>query len=80
MLNHGQYIQGPEVFELEAELAAYTGRKHCVSCASGTDALLMSLLAQGIGVMELNYRLMKAVSQFALDLMRNIIYRITKLK
>ena len=49
MLNHGQYIQGPEVFELEAELAAYTGRKHCISCASGTDALLMSLLAQGIG-------------------------------
>ena len=48
MLNHGQYIQGPEVFELEAELAAYTGRKHCISCASGTDALLMSLLAQGI--------------------------------
>jgi len=49
VLNHGQYIQGPEVFELEAELAAYTGRKHCISCASGTDALLMSLLAQGIG-------------------------------
>ena len=49
ILNHGQYIQGPEVFELEAELAAYTGRKHCISCASGTDALLMSLLAQGIG-------------------------------
>ena len=48
MLNHGQYIQGPEVFELEAELAAYTGRKHCISCASGTDALLMSLMAQGI--------------------------------
>jgi len=48
VLNHGQYIQGPEVFELEAELAAYTGRKHCISCASGTDALLMSLLAQGI--------------------------------
>jgi len=45
VLNHGQYIQGPEVFELEAELEAYTGRKHCVSCASGTDALLMSLLA-----------------------------------
>jgi dTDP-4-amino-4,6-dideoxygalactose transaminase len=49
VLNHGQYIQGPEVFELEAELAAYTSRKHCISCASGTDALLMSLLAQGIG-------------------------------
>ena len=48
MLNHGQYIQGPEVFELEAELAAYTGRRHCVSCASGTDALLMSLMAKGI--------------------------------
>ena len=44
VLNNGQYVQGPEVFELEAELAAYTDRKHCVSCASGTDALLMSLL------------------------------------
>ena len=49
VLNHGQYIQGPEVFELETELAAYTGRKHCVSCASGTDALLMSLMEKGIG-------------------------------
>ena len=49
VLNHGQYIQGPEVFELETELAAYTGSKHCVGCASGTDALFMSLLAQGIG-------------------------------
>ena len=48
VLNHGQYIHGPEVFELEAELAAYTGRRHCVSCASGTDALLMSLMAKGI--------------------------------
>jgi len=49
VLNHGQYIQGPEVFELEAELGAYTGRRYCVSCASGTDALLMSLMAKGIG-------------------------------
>ena len=49
VLNHGQYIHGPEVFDLETKLAAYTGRKHCVSCASGTDALLMSLLVQGIG-------------------------------
>ena len=49
VLNHGQYIHGPEVFDLETKLAAYTGRKHCVSCASGTDALLMSLMAKGIG-------------------------------
>ena len=49
VLNHGQYIHGPEVFELEGELAAYTGVKHCISCASGTDALLMSLMAKRIG-------------------------------
>ena len=49
VLNHGQYILGPEVFELEGKLAAYTGAKHCISCASGTDALLMSLMAKGIG-------------------------------
>ena len=49
VLNHGQYIQGPEVFKLEAELASYSGTKYCVSCSSGTDALLMSLMAKGIG-------------------------------
>ena len=49
VLNHGQYIHGPEVFKLEAELAVYAGTKYCVTCASGTDALLMSLLAKGIG-------------------------------
>lgn len=49
VLNHGKYIQGPEVFELEAELAAYTGRNYCVSCASGTDALLMSLMDIDVG-------------------------------
>jgi len=49
VLNHGQYIQGPEVFELEVKLATYSGTKYCVSCSSGTDALLMSLLAKGIG-------------------------------
>ena len=45
VLDHGQYIQGPEVFELEVKLATYSGAKYCVSCSSGTDALLMSLLA-----------------------------------
>ena len=49
VLNHGQYIQGPQVFELEAELATYSGTQYCVSCSSGTDALLMSLMAKGIG-------------------------------
>ena len=49
VLNHGQYIQGPEVFELETKLTSYTGTNYCVSCSSGTDALLMSLMAQGIG-------------------------------
>jgi UDP-2-acetamido-2-deoxy-ribo-hexuluronate aminotransferase len=49
VLEHGQYIMGPEVKELEGKLAAFTGAKHCISCASGTEALLMSLMALGIG-------------------------------
>ncbi|TFY99663.1 DegT/DnrJ/EryC1/StrS family aminotransferase [Ramlibacter rhizophilus] len=49
VLDHGQYILGPEVAQMEQQLAAYTGAKHCISCASGTEALLMSLMALGIG-------------------------------
>ena len=49
VLEHGRYVLGPEIEELEQKLAAYTGVKHCVACASGTDALLMPLMAWGIG-------------------------------
>ena len=49
VLTHGQYINGPEVRELEQILAGYVGAKHAVGCASGTDALLMALMALGIG-------------------------------
>ena len=49
VLDHGQYIMGPEVRELEDALAAYTGARHCITCASGTEALLMSMMALGIG-------------------------------
>src|SRR5947199_7470672 len=49
VLDHCQFINGPEVAQLEAALAAFTGAKHVVSCASGTDALLMVLMAKGIG-------------------------------
>jgi UDP-2-acetamido-2-deoxy-ribo-hexuluronate aminotransferase len=45
VLRHGQFILGPEVRELEERLAAYTGAKHCVTCASGTEALLIALMA-----------------------------------
>jgi UDP-2-acetamido-2-deoxy-ribo-hexuluronate aminotransferase len=48
VLEHGQYIMGPEVQELEEKLAAYTGSKHCITVASGTEALLISLMALGI--------------------------------
>lgn len=49
VLDHGQYIMGPEIHELEQELSAYTGSPHCITCASGTDALLMALMALDIG-------------------------------
>ncbi len=48
VLEHGQYILGPEVQELEAQLSTYTGSKHCITVASGTEALLISLMAIGI--------------------------------
>jgi UDP-2-acetamido-2-deoxy-ribo-hexuluronate aminotransferase len=49
VLNSCQFILGPEVRELEAQLSAFAGVKHTVSCASGTDALMLVLLAKGIG-------------------------------
>ena len=48
VLDHGQYIMGPEVAELEAALAAFTGAPHCVAVASGTEALLIALMAIGL--------------------------------
>ncbi|HEV7391197.1 MAG TPA: DegT/DnrJ/EryC1/StrS family aminotransferase, partial [Burkholderiales bacterium] len=48
VLDHGQYIMGPEVGELEQRLVEYTGAKHAITCASGTEALLIALLALDI--------------------------------
>jgi UDP-2-acetamido-2-deoxy-ribo-hexuluronate aminotransferase len=48
VLDHGQYIMGPEVQELEERLAAWTGARHCISVASGTEALLIALMALGV--------------------------------
>ena len=48
VLDHGQYIMGPEVAELEAELASYAKAKHVISCSSGTDALILALIAFGL--------------------------------
>jgi UDP-2-acetamido-2-deoxy-ribo-hexuluronate aminotransferase len=49
VLNHGKYIMGPEVGELENLLGNYAGVKHAISCASGTDALLLALMAYNVG-------------------------------
>ncbi|MBE9504354.1 MAG: DegT/DnrJ/EryC1/StrS family aminotransferase [Proteobacteria bacterium] len=49
VLEHGKFIMGPEVKELEEKIAAFVGVKHCIGCASGTDALLMSLMAMDVG-------------------------------
>ena len=50
VLSHGQYILGPEVAELEEKLAAYTGAKHCITVANGTDALQIAQMALGVGL------------------------------
>lgn len=49
VLQHGQFILGPEVWELEGRLANYVGAKHCISVANGTDALQIAQMALGIG-------------------------------
>ncbi len=49
VLESGAYINGPEVAELETQLSAHTGTKHCLAVASGTDALLIPMMALGIG-------------------------------
>lgn len=49
VLDHGKFILGPEVEELEQKLATYTGAKYCITVANGTDALQISLMAFGIG-------------------------------
>src|SRR5262245_30218850 len=49
VLSHCQFIGGPEVRALEADLAAFCGARHAIACASGTDALLLALMAKGIG-------------------------------
>lgn len=49
VLEHGQYVMGPEVAELESRLAEYVGVKHCISASSGTDTLMIAMMALGIG-------------------------------
>ncbi|MFO7559431.1 MAG: DegT/DnrJ/EryC1/StrS family aminotransferase [Desulfobacterales bacterium] len=49
VLDHGQYVMGPEIAELEDQFGQFSGVNHAVACSSGTDALLMSLMAYGVG-------------------------------
>jgi UDP-2-acetamido-2-deoxy-ribo-hexuluronate aminotransferase len=49
VLHHGQYIMGPEIKQLEERLATYVGAKHCITASSGTDTLLIAMMALGIG-------------------------------
>ena len=49
VLNSARYISGPQVKELEQKLAEYVGSKHCITCANGTDALTLALMAWNIG-------------------------------
>ncbi|MFQ5534592.1 MAG: DegT/DnrJ/EryC1/StrS family aminotransferase [Sphingomonadales bacterium] len=49
VINHGKYIMGPEVAELEVRLSEFCGAKHVITCSSGTDAITMPLMAKGIG-------------------------------
>jgi dTDP-4-amino-4,6-dideoxygalactose transaminase len=49
VLKHGQFVLGPEVAELERQLASFCGARHAITCANGTDALLLILMAEGIG-------------------------------
>jgi len=49
VLEHGRYIMGPEVQELESELASFVSSKHCISVSNGTDALIAGLMAYGVG-------------------------------
>src|SRR4051812_6418232 len=48
VLSHGQFIMGPEIKELEEQLAARTGARYCITCASGTDALILALMSLNI--------------------------------
>jgi UDP-2-acetamido-2-deoxy-ribo-hexuluronate aminotransferase len=49
VLDHGQYVMGPEINELEKKLALFTGSKHALTCSSGTDAAYLAMMAMGIG-------------------------------
>lgn len=52
VLDHGQYIMGPEVFELQDQLASFVGVEHCLACSSGTDALQLPLMSYNLSASD----------------------------
>ena len=78
VLDHGQFILGPEVAELEQKLAAYTGSRHCVTCASGTEAL--RLAARHRGPIHLLFTDVVMAEVGGRDLARQLLARRPELK
>jgi dTDP-4-amino-4,6-dideoxygalactose transaminase len=71
VLKSGQFVLGPEVAELEGQLAEFCGAKHVISCANGTDALLLVLMAEGIGPGDAVFVVLTGATPVFVDVQRD---------